>query len=109
MQNYKISRRSPKRYQEDELQLPQQTASTGPEYPPVPSLGHQEVSPFEKKNYRLVTGPNGCPLASKSLSKIGGRKSEVKGKSNEKTRRKTPDPASTGSVDPDQRIHNGPK
>ncbi len=34
------------RYQEDEL-LPQQTASTGPEYPPAPSLGHQEVFPFE--------------------------------------------------------------
>ncbi len=32
-------------------------------------------------------------------------------KVNEKTRRKTPDPASTGLVDPepDQRIHNGPK
>jgi hypothetical protein len=89
--------------------LPQQTASTGPEYPPAPSLGHQEVFPFEKK-CNLVTDTNGCQLASKRLIKFGGRKTEIKEKANEKKRRKTPDPDSTGIVDqePDQRIHNDP-
>jgi hypothetical protein len=39
-----------------------------------------------------MTDTNGYRLASKSLSKIGGRKTEVKGNANEKTRLKTPDP-----------------
>ncbi len=37
-----------------------------------------------------MTDTNGYRLASKSLSEIGGRKTEVKGKSYEKTERKTP-------------------
>jgi hypothetical protein len=52
---------------------------------------------------------NGYWVASKSLIKFGGRKTEVNWKANEKTRRKTPNPESTRSVDPDQRIHKWPE
>ncbi len=50
MQNYNIPRRSPKTTsrRRTPITVPQQTASTGPEYPPAPSLGHQEVFPVEK-------------------------------------------------------------